>query len=312
MTVLGIDAGGTKTVCQIGDERGQIIGESRGPGANLAALGPAGVEAVLRDVIADAAGTRPIPLDAICVGMAGVDRPQEAAAVVDVLGRLGHRNRVLVVNDALIALEAGAPAQPGIVMISGTGSIAYGRDDWGSAARAGGWGHVLADEGSGYWLGRHALRAVMREADGRGQPTALTPRLLEYYGIQRARDLVGKIYVGDLQPHAIAALSGEVQIAATQGDAIACGIVEQGARELAGAGRSVARRLGLEDCVVVLAGGTFRAVPLLRDAVTRQMSADLPRATVRPLQIEPASGAVRLALRFAAGEFELPRYVDDL
>lgn len=308
--VVGIDAGGTKTVCQIADERGVIAGESRGPGANLAAVGPKGIEAVLQQVIADALAGRSLQLDAICVGMAGVDRPKEAAEVVDVLGRLGQPARALVVNDALIALEAGAPDQVGIVVISGTGSIVYGRDDRGRAARAGGWGHVLADEGSGYWLGRHALRAVMREADERGPATALTSRLLAYYGIHRARDLVGKIYVGALQPHAIAALATEVQIAAQDGDAVAQTIVEQGATELTTAAVSVARRLDLDRAVVVLAGGIFRAVPVMRTAVTRLLNAVLPDAPVRALEVEPASGAVRLALRFAAGTFEMPRYVD--
>ena len=97
--------------------------------------------------------------------------------------RIGYKARVLVVNDALVALEAGAPGEPGVVIISGTGSIAYGRNAAGEAARSGGWGYVLGDEGSGYWIGRAALRAVLREADERGPKTALTPLLLEHFGV---------------------------------------------------------------------------------------------------------------------------------
>ena len=85
------------------------------------------------------------------------------------MSRIGYKARILVVNDALIALQAGVGDAPGIVIVSGTGSIAYGRNDHGEASRAGGWGYVLGDEGSGYWIGRLALRAVVRHADGRGR-----------------------------------------------------------------------------------------------------------------------------------------------
>ena len=126
----------------------------------------------------DALGDRDVVPDAICLGIAGVDRPDDAAIVRAIMKRIGYKARVLVVNDALVALESGAPGQPGIVIISGTGSISYGRNAEGMAARSGGWGYVLGDEGSGYWMGRLALRAIVREADGRGHPTTLT-RLLQ-------------------------------------------------------------------------------------------------------------------------------------
>src|SRR5213078_4483038 len=97
--------------------------------------------------------------------------------------RIGHRSRVLVVNDALIALAAGAGDDPGIVIISGTGSIVYGRNERVEAARAGGWGHMIGDEGSGYWIGREALAAVMRAGDGRGPETGLTAAMLAHFQV---------------------------------------------------------------------------------------------------------------------------------
>ena len=116
---------------------------------------------------------------AICLGIAGVDRPDDARVVREIMKRIGYKAKVLVVNDALVALEAGAPDQPGVVVIAGTGSIAYGRNEQNQAARAGGWGYMLGDEGSGYWIGRAALRAVLREADRRGPATQLTGLLLQ-------------------------------------------------------------------------------------------------------------------------------------
>jgi len=152
--VLGIDAGGTKTVCLLADEGGTIVAEARGGGANLQAAGELEVEKVLHRVMEEALGDRAVVPAAICLGIAGVDRPDDSAVVSAIMRRIGYKARIVVVNDALVALEAGAPGQPGIVVISGTGSISYGRNANGEAARAGGWGYVLGDEGSGYWIGR--------------------------------------------------------------------------------------------------------------------------------------------------------------
>src|SRR5262245_33577102 len=182
MVVLGIDAGGTKTVCQVADGDGKVLAESRGPGANLVSLGEQRVEAALRAAIDPVLADRPDRIDAVCLGMAGVDQAREAETVRGVLSRIGHFGQTLVVSDSLIALEAGAPDSPGVVVASGTGSIAYGRDAAGRAARSGGWGFVLADEGSAFWLGKEAIRAVLRAADRRGPGTSLTGPVLRHFG----------------------------------------------------------------------------------------------------------------------------------
>src|SRR5688500_3296505 len=180
--VLGLDAGGTKTICLLADGNGSVLATARRGGANLQAAGELEVEKVLHEVMEEALEGTEIAPGVICLGIAGVDRPDDAAVVRGIMKRIGYKARVLVVNDALVALEAGAPGQPGIVVISGTGSICYGRNAAGEAARSGGWGYVLGDEGSGYWIGRAALRAVLREADKRGAQTALTPLLLQHFG----------------------------------------------------------------------------------------------------------------------------------
>ena len=187
MHVLGIDVGGTKTVCLLGDEEGRVLSTARGPGANLQTVGELQLEKVLHTVMAEALTEQSVAPAAICLGIAGVDRPEDATFVRGVMSRIGYKARILVVNDALIALQAGIGAEAGIVIVAGTGSIAYGCDRDGTAARAGGWGYVLGDEGSGYWIGRLALRAIAREADGRGQPTSLTPRVLAHFGVDATR-----------------------------------------------------------------------------------------------------------------------------
>ena len=308
--VLGIDAGGTKTVCQLADGAGNILAESRGPGANLQAAGELQVEKVLHDVMEEAVGELDIRPTAICLGIAGVDREDDAAIVRGIMKRIGFKARVVVVNDALVALEAGVPSAPGVVIIAGTGSIAYGRNEAGEAARAGGWGYVLGDEGSGYWIGRAALRAVLRESDQRGPKTALTPLLLRHFGVTQAQNLLHEVYHSNLRPSAIGALAQCVQQAFSAADEVAIGILRAAADELEGSGMSVARRLGLigKSITYVLSGGIFRAVPWLRVELQRRLPVRSPNSSAVLLEREPASGAVTLALQEARGGARIPLY----
>jgi N-acetylglucosamine kinase-like BadF-type ATPase len=225
--------------------------------------------------------------------------------------RIGYKARVLVVNDALVALEAGAPGDPGVVIVSGTGSIAYGRNASGEAARAGGWGYVLGDEGSGYWIGRAALRAVLREADRRGPKTALTPLLLRHFGVAQAQNLIHEVYHSNLKPHAIGALAQCVHAAHADGDAVAVGILDGAADELEGSGVSVARRLRLvgEAFQFILSGGIFRAVPWLREELERRLPIAIPHSTVSLLEREPAAGAVAFAIQEARDGARIPAYL---
>ncbi len=253
--VLGIDAGGTKTVCQLANDSGEVLAEARRGGANLQASGELEVEKVLHEVMHEAIGDREISPSAICLGIAGVDRPEDARTVSGIMRRIGSKARILVVNDALVALEAGAPNEPGVVVIAGTGSIAYGRNSRNEAARSGGWGYVLGDEGSGYWIGRAALRAVLREADRRGPKTQLTGLLLKYFRIDRAQELIHEVYHGTLRPSAIAALAQYVHTAFKAGDSVAIGILRGSADELESSALSVARRLDLVGRLISIRAG---------------------------------------------------------
>lgn len=311
MNVLGIDAGGTKTVCLLADGQGTVTGEARGGGANLQAAGELEVEKVLHHVMDAAIGDRDVRPDAICLGIAGVDRPQDTAAVHGIMQRIGFKARVIVVNDALVALVAGAGDGEGVVVVAGTGSIAYGRDASGRAARAGGWGYLLGDEGGGFWIGRAALTAVVRQFDGRGPVTLLTPMILEHLGLSTPSELIQEIYYRDVHRHTIAGIAGLVQRAMEQRDAIAAEILTRAGTELASAAGSVITRLEIRGDAfpTVLAGGIFRGIPWLVDDVTRRLSEIAPRTRVRPLDVEPAIGAVRLAIATAEGSFAIPTYV---
>lgn len=310
MHVLGIDAGGTKTVCLLADARGLIVAEARGAGANLHVAGELGVEKVLHELMVEAIGDRDITPAAICLGIAGVDRDDEAQTVRAIMGRIGPRSRVVVANDALIALVAGARDAPGIVIIAGTGSIAYGRNQNGEAARAGGWGHMIGDEGSGYWIGREALAAVMRAADGRGPATALSADVLAYFGVADVSRLPRIVYDHDQPRTSVAALGPLVQQAAARGDAVASRVLERAADELVLAATSVATRLAMrgDAFTIYLAGGVFPVVPWLAEELPRRLVEVAPRCQVQLLDEEPAVGAVWLALAEARGGAQLPKY----
>lgn len=310
MHVLGIDAGGTKTVCLLADETGAILGEARDGGANLQTAGELEVEKVLHRVMEAAVGTREVSPSAICLGIAGVDRDEDAAAVRGIMRRIGFKARTLVVNDALVALVAGAGHSPGVVVVAGTGSIAYGHNGKGRAARSGGWGYLLGDEGSGFWIGRRALSAVVRHADGRGPSTLLTALILDHLRISTAADLIHETYYRDLRRNAIAGLASLVQRAQAEGDAVASDILRRASVELAAAAGSVVAQLDMrgEGFPFVLAGGIFSVVPWLVSDLAQRLSEVAPRSRVEPLQVEPAVGAVALALAEARGVTLLPAY----
>lgn len=309
--VIGIDAGGTKTEAVLADGHGVELARARRGGANLAAHGELAVEKTLHELIDEVLGEGTLRPDVICLGIAGVDRPEDNAIIQGIMRRIGARARVLVTNDALIALVAGAGLGPGVVIIAGTGSIAYGRNDRDEAARAGGWGYILADEGSGFWIGRQALRAVVRAADGRGPATGLTPLVLEFFGVTRPEQLVREVYRHYLKPSDIARCARLVQQARDDGDAVATHIAAVAADELAAAVRSVVGQLELTGRFpVVMAGGAFHAVPWLREALRDRLAnaGVAPADDVHLLTTDPAIGAVRLALAEAQGGASIPTY----
>ncbi len=311
MHVLGIDAGGSKTVCLLADGEGRVLAEARGPGANLQTSGELDVEKVLHQVIDAAIGDREVRPSIICVGIAGVDRPRDSQALGTIMRRLGFKSGTLVVNDALIALVAGAGIGPGVVIVAGTGSIAYGRDASGHAARAGGWGYLLGDEGAGFWIGRLALSAVVRQFDGRAPDTALSRLVLTHMQLDSPRDLIQVVYEGGLHRQAMAGVAMLVRDAADGGDAVARDILARASSELVAAAASVVAKLGMRGLPfrTVLTGGVFRGIPAMVDAVAAGMAEVAPRSAVSCLAVEPAVGAVTLALEAARGRVAVPSYL---
>ncbi|HKD10504.1 MAG TPA: BadF/BadG/BcrA/BcrD ATPase family protein [Thermoanaerobaculia bacterium] len=298
--VLGIDAGGTKTRALLTDESERVLGSAEGGGANLKIHGELEVEKVLHKVVEEAEAQAGVHPDAVALGIAGAERPKDQAVLRGVLRRIGFRERVVVTNDARIAFVAGSKLRIGLALVCGTGSIAWGRNA-GEVARAGGRGWHVGDEGSGFWIGERAIRAVLRAEDGRGPATALRPTLLAHFGAADIDGLIAAVYDNDYPRHRVAVFAGQVEAAAAAGDAVAAEILESAAAELVLAARTVVARLDLERAPydVILSGGTFAALPRLLEAVSERLAA--PNARVARLEVEPALGAVRLALEELGG-----------
>lgn len=296
--VVGLDAGGTKTRAFAVTRAGEIVGRGAGGGANLlSSPDPQGsIAAALREALA---GRAP---DAIVLSCAGGEREAERAKGRAILSALvGPDVRVEVTHDAKAALYAGNAAGCGVVLISGTGSIAYGRNDQGEEERCGGWGYLIGDEGSAVWIGQEGLRAASYDHDGRGSPTRITRHLFEDLGITDFNGVLPLLYGKPHPAPAILAATRAVARAFGEDDGIAVNIVQRGARHLAAMAATVAHALVLDGGPVYLAGGAFENVRPLEKAVRLELLGALPRAAVEPVKEEPAMGAARLAATLAWG-----------
>lgn len=293
---IGVDGGGTRTRAVVTDLEGSLLGEGEGPAglvdpARPAAAAEAVAEAVRR--ASRAAGVE-LPARALWAGLAGAGREAERAAAEEAVAALGLARAVRVGTDVEAAFADAFGEGPGILLVSGTGSIALGRDGSGGRARVGGWGGLLGDEGSGYWIGVRALRAVLRAEDGRGPETDLRDLLLRETGVAEPGELVRAAAGPGKGP--VSALAGAVVQAAAEGDPVAREIVDGAVGELADHVRAAQRRLaGGEPLSVALAGGLLAPGRPLRPRVEARLE-DLGHA-VLPEEVRPARGAAALARR---------------
>ena len=291
---LGVDGGGTRTTACISDEKRRILARSvTGPSNPLKVGIKSAQQEISRAARAVMRKGRIKRIDAACVGLAGADRPQIHKVLIRWLRKAIPAQHHLLTSDAAIALRAAVADSPGLIVISGTGSIAYGRDDGGRLLRAGGWGSLLDDAGSGYDLGRKAIRAALRDYDGRGPYTQLSAKVCGALKIPNISHVVMK----ELKPEEVARLFPLVLEAARQRDAVAQRLCEEAGRDLADLALALMRRMGWLRRVipVVYAGGVFRASLRIRRSVTRHLRRQAPQARVLLLRHPPVEGALALA-----------------
>lgn len=314
---LGVDGGASKTAALVIDESGKSLGTGvAGPSNHLRV----GIETAARNieravnkaVVAADVATREI-VWAYC-GIAGADHPAHRQEVVDSLEIFFPRGNFTVDNDARIALTGAVGFGAGVVVIAGTGSVAFGRNDAGEEARAGGWGPIIGDEGSGYFVARTGLSAILRAFDGRGKPTLMTD-LLRSESHLEPRDLPKAIYAQTTHADDIARYAKLVFDAAGQGDAVAKSIVDLAAQQLASCVLAVARRLKIADSAFPIAyvGGVFKAGDVLLAPLRAAVAAEAAKATVQAPLRTPVEGAAQMAIRAAESPRpERPREITEI
>lgn len=299
----GVDGGGSKTLAVVVDAEGRERGRGAAGSSNYAAVGRDAAVAAIRTAVGaatNAAGGVPA-LGAAWIGLAGVDRPHDQAVLLPWLRLLA--GEVRLTNDAELVLAA-LPGAAGVAVIAGTGAIALGRDAAGATARASGWGHVIGDEGSGYELGRLALQAASRAADGRGPATALLRSIEAHWGLADPSEMIERVYHG-IDKAGIAQLAGLVFTAADAGDPVARGLVDRAAGELALAAVVVGDALGFGETALPLAlsGGLLVGETGFRQKVLRRLRR---RRTVGPVAVvdDAALSAARAAVALGRPDVE--------
>ena len=301
---LGIDGGGTKTTCAVGDESQTLATAIAGP-SNIVRAGEQQTRESLHQSVRQAcaaAGITGAQIAGTCIGGSGAARPELAAIVRSILAEV-LSGPIDVVGDMQTSLEAAFGEGPGTIVIAGTGSSAYGRNPQGKTLRAGGWGFAVGDEGSAHWIGRSAVRAVLRASDetdaGSSREQSLLASLCARWGAASASDLAR---AGNaIPPPDFAALFPAVTSSA---DELAKQILTAAGRELARIAGLVSRRLfsGTEagSVPVAMIGGVFRYSPLVREVFYNELHRFDPRVVVSPEVVEPVIGALRMARRAAA------------
>ena len=298
---LGIDGGGTKTTCAVGDET-SVFATAHGSGSNFVRLGEAQAKAGLQSAISQAcsqAGVSPLRVLSACVGAAGAANPDVNTAVRTVVRQILPNAEVVVVGDMVIAMEASLHGNPGVVVISGTGSIAYGRNAIGEIARAGGWGFAISDEGSGQWIGRTAVADAMRAFDAK-RPTVLLDRILEAWTLD-SRDALIPFANSSPAPN-FAELFPVVMDTAREGDLVAAAVLTSAGEELARLALTVMLRLWKHDenVRIGVAGGVFANSAHVRRAFYDALLAKWAKMSVCFKVVDPVLGALSLARRSAA------------
>ncbi len=295
---LGIDGGQSSTTALIADEHGRILGIGRGGPCNHAGSSEgrakflSAVGDCLHQACRQAGIDRATFFAAVCLGLSGGAEDKESYAK-----ELIRSARYKLTHDAEIALTGATAGEPGIIIIAGTGSVAFGKNAAGKMARAGGWGYIFGDEGGAFDLVRQALRAALQYEEGWGPPTTLHKVLLEVSSAKSANALMHRFY-NQFDRTRIAALAPLVTQAADSGDQIATEIINRAAKKLGWFVQGIHSSLfnGKQDIPIHYVGGVFESAAL-RQLLTENLKRSI-NSPLAPPRLTPAEGALLESLRF--------------
>lgn len=293
---LGIDGGGTHTTCWLANENLSPLARVKAGPSNPVKVGIPSAQRELARAYRKAlskARVQPSKIEGVCAGLAGGDSAPVQQSMLRWMRKAIPARKHLITTDAAITLAAALGESQGIIVIAGTGSIAFGRDRQGRILRVGGWGNQFDDAGSGYDMGRKAIRAALRSHDGRGKATRLAGAICRELRISRITETVPMA----LTPQQIAALFPLIQQEANTGDAVARSLCLQAAGDLAELATTIVAKLRWKRRAVpvVCSGGIFQSSSMIRHAFTRRIHECAPHARVALLKREPVEGALLLA-----------------
>jgi glucosamine kinase len=296
--VLGVDGGATKTLAAVLDLERQRVHLGHGGPSNPDAVGAQAASQAVLDACAAAierAGITEGDVDSAVLAIAGTDTDAVAREI-----EAGQPDGWIVVNDVIAAWSTATGAQPGVGVISGTGSNVFGVGPHGRPWRVGGWGHILGDEGSGYWLGVQSIKAALRDRESSGPQTALSDAAVAFFDVASVEALGALAYAKPLTKGEIAAFAVQTAKLADQGDAVARELFAWGARELGGQIVAVISRTGLEgEFPVGLIGSAFKAGAVFVEPLTETVQAVAPGARLAVVELAPVGGSLLLAARAA-------------
>jgi N-acetylglucosamine kinase-like BadF-type ATPase len=292
---LGIDGGGSKTTCIVGDET-SVLARAVAAGSNVVRVGELRARKAITSAVQMAcadAGIIRTQITRSCAGFAGSARPEIHEFLLRTMGMLVP-GEIEVVTDAHIALQAAFGDSAGVIVIAGTGSIAYGRTVDGAIARAGGWGSAVSDEGSGHWIGKAAVSATLRAFD-EGKGTALLETLMAEWKVTTHEQLIMRVNASPAPDYA--PLFPAVLAAAKSSDPVAREILARAGTELSGLAKVVIRRAFSDsDAVsVAMTGGVFQNSPIVCESFYNDLTSGLRRIVVSRELIDPVQGALAMA-----------------
>ena len=295
--VLGVDGGGSATRSVIISTEGEVLATAKAGPSNPITVGTEKALANILEAIDEASARCGVhEFLASRLGVAGTDLSRLRQELLD--GMRSSFGGTAIFSDAASALAGGTGCRPGVVVIAGTGSIAYGENLLGETARAGGWGWRLGDEGSGYTIGLKAIMAALRAHDGRGPKTMLKQKIVSHLGLGRMEDIIDWVYEPGREPRDIAYLVPRVREAEAEGDEAAALVMAEAGAELGFVANAVIRRLGMSgEFPVSLNGGVFKQpsgyIIAFEEVVRREAS---ECALIKP-RMPPLLGSGLLALR---------------
>lgn len=303
--VLGIDGGGSKTICVLMDDKRQILGRGEAGSSNYQSVGLEAAKYSIESAISKAiVEIENIQIQGICLGLAGVGRSRDIEIIknivkdIPIISNIKPQN-IIISHDALIALVGGIGNDVGIVVAAGTGSIVFGRNIKGETKRVGGWGYILGDEGGAYKIAVAGMQAALKADDGREKSTILIEVFKNYLGLTNIEELIEVVYQREWGVKEIAALAPIVDHAAVEGDEVANRIIDDAVSELVKATVTVIDGIfvGRDFLEVVTTGSVWKCECQMWERFTASIVDKFPEVKVIFPRYEAVFGAGLLALR---------------